>query len=134
MPGAYGPGEASYRAFSPDGAEDWMIYHATPRPDDGWKNRYAHIQRFTWNPDGTPNFGKPIIGARLPLPSGEAQARTVGDSAVSLSRNFGGGFDALRAFDPDALTGSPLRLQHTPAYRFDTSFRQLNQVMTLNRR
>lgn len=46
---------------SPDGKEDWMIYHANPESGQGCGNkRSPRIQKFTWNADGTPNFGKPI--------------------------------------------------------------------------
>jgi len=46
---------------SPDGKEDWIIYHANPETGQGCGNyRSPRIQKFTWNADGTPNFGKPI--------------------------------------------------------------------------
>ncbi len=68
----FGPGHCSF-VKSPDGTEDWIIYHATDSPRDGWKNRKARSQRFSWNTDGTPNFGCPV-GSNLPLalPSGES--------------------------------------------------------------
>jgi hypothetical protein len=31
------------------------------------------MQKFTWNNDGTPNFGKPVPKKPLPLPSGTLQ-------------------------------------------------------------
>jgi GH43 family beta-xylosidase len=46
---------------STDGKENWIIYHANPEPGQGCGNhRSPRIQRFTWNPDGNPNFGKPV--------------------------------------------------------------------------
>ncbi|WP_263356397.1 glycoside hydrolase family 43 protein [Acidicapsa ligni] len=46
---------------SPDGKQDWIIYHANPASGEGCgDHRSPRIQPFTWNPDGTPNFGKPI--------------------------------------------------------------------------
>ncbi|MDR3734590.1 MAG: family 43 glycosylhydrolase [Acidobacteriaceae bacterium] len=43
-----------------DGKEDWIIYHANSAPGQGCgATRSPRIQRFTWNPDGTPNFGIP---------------------------------------------------------------------------
>jgi GH43 family beta-xylosidase len=46
---------------SPDGKEDWIIYHANPDPGQGCGNkRSPRIQKFIWNADGTPDFGKPI--------------------------------------------------------------------------
>jgi GH43 family beta-xylosidase len=46
---------------SPDGKEDWIVYHANPESGQGCGNkRSPRIQKFTWNADGTPDFGKPI--------------------------------------------------------------------------
>jgi GH43 family beta-xylosidase len=56
---AYGPGHNGFFK-SPDGQEDWIIYHANPEAGDGCNNfRSPRIQRFTWNLDGRPNFGRP---------------------------------------------------------------------------
>lgn len=58
--GAFGPGHNGFFK-SPDGSEDWIIYHANPEPHEGCSNfRSPRIQRFTWNPDGTPHFGNPV--------------------------------------------------------------------------
>lgn len=54
----FGPGHCSF-AKSPDGREDWIIYHAARRSHGGW-DRSIRMQRFTWHPDGSPNFGTPI--------------------------------------------------------------------------
>ncbi len=52
---------------SPDGKEDWIIYHANPKSGEGCGDyRSPRIQKFTWNADGTPNFGKPIA-TEVPL-------------------------------------------------------------------
>jgi GH43 family beta-xylosidase len=69
---AFGPGHNGFFQ-SPDGKEDWIIYHANPGPGMGCGNRRApHVQRFTWNSDGTPNFGRPVEAGRdIPAPSGE---------------------------------------------------------------
>jgi GH43 family beta-xylosidase len=57
---AFSPGHNGFFQ-SPDGKENWIIYHANPEPGQGCGNhRSPRIQRFTWNPDGTPNFGKPV--------------------------------------------------------------------------
>ncbi len=85
VPGAYGPGGASF-VKSPDGTEDWMIYHATENPGDGWRNRKARAQRFTWHPDGAPNFGEPVPpGVPIPVPSGE----TAGAEAFEQIQGIG---------------------------------------------
>lgn len=70
--GAYGPGHNSFFQ-SPDGKEDWIIYHANPQPGQGCgRNRAPRAQRFGWNPDGTPDFGRPVAtGKEIAAPSGE---------------------------------------------------------------
>lgn len=66
---AYGPGHNGFFK-SPDGTEDWIIYHARTNPGGGSRN--PRIQRFTWNGDGTPNFGEPVpIQTPQKRPSGE---------------------------------------------------------------
>ncbi|AZK49006.1 alpha-N-arabinofuranosidase [Paenibacillus lentus] len=68
--GVYGPGHNSF-VKSPDGTEDWIVYHATTSPTDGWNNRKARAQRITWNKQGLPEFGKPLsLDTAIPLPSG----------------------------------------------------------------
>jgi GH43 family beta-xylosidase len=54
-----------------DGKEDWIIYHANAGSREGCGNkRSPRIQRFTWNADGTPDFGKPIAtDVAIPKPS-----------------------------------------------------------------
>jgi hypothetical protein len=56
---------------SPDGAEDWLIYHAKMDRQDGWR-RAVFAQPFTWSASGLPQFGRPVAaGQLLPAPSGE---------------------------------------------------------------
>lgn len=62
--GQYGPGHNSF-TVSPDGEQDIIVYHARnykeivgdPLYDP---NRHTRAQLFSWNPDGTPNFGIPV--------------------------------------------------------------------------
>jgi GH43 family beta-xylosidase len=57
---------------SPDGREDWIVYHAKAAADGQCKGRSSRMQKFTWNPDGTPNFGPPVsLQQPLPRPGGE---------------------------------------------------------------
>jgi GH43 family beta-xylosidase len=57
--GVYGPGHNSFFK-SPDGKEDWIVYHANSRSGQGCgEKRTVRMQRFTWGPDGTPDFGAP---------------------------------------------------------------------------
>jgi len=69
---AYGPGHNSFFA-SPDGTEDWILYHANPEAGQGCGgNRSPRMQQFTWTVDGFPDFGNPVeLGAAIDLPSGE---------------------------------------------------------------
>lgn len=63
------PGHASFTT-SPDGAEDWIVYHVARHPGAGW-DRVVHMQPFTWNDRHEPAFGQPIApGVPIPLPSG----------------------------------------------------------------
>ena len=69
---AYGPGHNGFFK-SKDGTQDWIIYHANSNPGQGCGDvRKPRMQQFTWNADGTPNFGTPIgIGVATARPSGE---------------------------------------------------------------
>lgn len=67
----FAPGHNSFFK-SPDGKEDWILYHANPGPGMGCgQARSPRAQKFTWNADGSPNFGKPLkAGVLFPVPSG----------------------------------------------------------------
>jgi len=65
----FGPGHHGFFQ-SPDGTEDWIVYHAKTTSKYTYSGRTTRAQRFTWNPDGTPNFGKPLpLETVLPEPS-----------------------------------------------------------------
>jgi GH43 family beta-xylosidase len=66
----YGPGHNTFFK-SPDGKQDWILYHANSAPGEGCgAKRSPRAQPFTWNPDGTPNFGRPVAaGKPIPKPS-----------------------------------------------------------------
>ncbi len=67
----YAPGHNSFFK-SPDGKEDWFLYHANANPGDGCGGKRApRAQKITWNKDGTPNFGIPLKdGILMQKPSG----------------------------------------------------------------
>jgi GH43 family beta-xylosidase len=68
----YGPGHNSMPVPSPDGSQDWLVYHAKTKASDGWEDREIKIQPFTWNADNTPNFGTPIPdNVAVPAPAGQ---------------------------------------------------------------
>lgn len=66
--GIYGPGHNSF-TVSADGTEDIIVYHGRnykeivgdPLYDP---NRHTRAQAFTWNEDGTPNFGIPAAESK----------------------------------------------------------------------
>lgn len=68
--GVYAPGHNSFFK-SPNGKEDWILYHANSKPSQGCGiKRSPRAQQFTWNKDGTPFFGEPVkTGVPIPIPS-----------------------------------------------------------------
>ena len=72
--GVFGPGHNGFFA-SPDGTEDWIVYHAKSTPMFTYRARTPRAQRFTWRPDGTPDFGRPFpLSAVIPVPAGDPGA------------------------------------------------------------
>ncbi len=69
--GVYGPGHNSF-VQSKDGSEDWIVYHGNSAPNQGCGARPTRVQKFTWNNDGSPDFGVPLVGP-IEVPSGEYQ-------------------------------------------------------------
>ncbi len=70
--GIFSPGHSSY-VKSPDGTEDWIVYHSARSQGSGW-DRVVRMQKFTWDVDGYPVFGEPLPDGRAyPLPSGERE-------------------------------------------------------------
>src|SRR5262249_55669087 len=66
----YGPGHNGFTT-SPDGKQDWIIYHTKVSAKDGW-DRDVRVQPFTWDKDGLPDFGQPIPSSvPIPVPSGQ---------------------------------------------------------------
>ncbi len=67
----YGPGHNTFFK-SPDQKEDWILYHANSAPGQGCgRDRSPRAQPFSWKPDGTPDFGRPIpLNRKIDKPSG----------------------------------------------------------------
>ena len=67
---AFGPGHNGFFK-SPNGKEDWIIYHANPAAGEGCEDfRSPRMQKFTWGKDGLPEFGSPVgVGEVLEKPS-----------------------------------------------------------------
>lgn len=71
--GPLGVGHCSFTT-SPDGTEDWIIYHSKKNTADGWE-REIIMQSFKWSADGYPDFGLPVgAGVEIKRPSGEYEA------------------------------------------------------------
>ncbi|MFF3831943.1 glycoside hydrolase family 43 protein [Streptomyces sp. NPDC002458] len=69
--GVFGPGHHAFFT-SPDGTEDWIVYHAKTTSVNTYSDRTTRAQKFTWRADGTPDFGRPLaLGATQDLPSGD---------------------------------------------------------------
>ena len=72
--GVFGPGHNGFFK-SPDGKEDWIVYHGTDKPGVGCFTggiRITRAQRLSWSSDGTPRFGAPLPLTRdLRAPSGD---------------------------------------------------------------
>jgi GH43 family beta-xylosidase len=70
--GAYAPGHNGFFK-SPDGREDWIIYHANAKAAQGCgQQRNPRMQRISWTSEGRPDFGVPVkINTPVKNPSGE---------------------------------------------------------------
>lgn len=73
--GVYAPGHNSFFR-SPDGREDWILYHANSAAGQGCGgHRTPRAQAFTWDSNGLPVFGAPVkAGEQLRVPSADEQA------------------------------------------------------------
>ncbi len=69
---AFGTGHNGFFQ-SPDGKQDWIIYHANSEPKQGCGgHRSPRAQPIEWRADGTPDFGRPVpVGTPIARPSGE---------------------------------------------------------------
>lgn len=66
----FAPGHNSFFT-SPDGKEDWILYHANSGPGQGCDQRRSpRMQPFRWKENGTPDFGVPVkTDLALQIPS-----------------------------------------------------------------
>lgn len=96
--GIYGPGHHSFTK-SPDGTQDWLVYHAARWQGSGW-TRNVRTQPFGWNADNTPNLGAPVNpNAPIAKPAGEPgrdryeaeSALLAGGAAVANEASASGG-------------------------------------------
>ncbi len=70
--GVYGTGHNGFFT-SPDGTEEWVVYHGNPSASDGCgSTRQTRAQKIDWTSDGWPVFGSPVrSGQVIAPPSGE---------------------------------------------------------------
>ncbi len=69
--GVWGTGHNGFTT-SPDGRENWLIYHAKAAADGKCAGRSSRAQRFGWHADGSPDFGVPAaLATPQAVPSGE---------------------------------------------------------------
>ena len=111
--GVFGPGHHTI-VSSPDGTEDWIIYHAARWPGSGW-TRKVHTQKFTWNADHTPNLGAPVDpNTPITVPSGEpVRQRYEAEQALLVKDPAGEGTPAVRR-EPSASGGMKVTNLNNP--------------------
>lgn len=67
--GVFGPGHHGFFK-SPDGKEDWIVYHGKTTSEYTYRGRGTRVQKFTWTADGLPDFGKPLsLDTKIPEPA-----------------------------------------------------------------
>lgn len=87
--GVYGPGGNDFFR-SPDGTEDWIVYHATSNPNgDCGPGRSTRIQKISWNSDDTPIFGLPTSQTTdVFLPAGDPNADPANSSSIVSGETY----------------------------------------------
>ena len=71
--GVFGPGHNGFFR-SPDGAEDWIVYHGKTSSAYTYRGRTTRVQKINWRADGTLDFGVPLpLDALLEEPSDRAK-------------------------------------------------------------
>lgn len=98
--GVFGPGHHAFFT-SPDGTEDWIVYHAKTTADYTYTDRTTRAQRIGWHADGSPDLGTPLaLGATQDLPSGDPgsgtywindDGRSSGDGGVAYAGTWNAG-------------------------------------------
>ncbi|HZM75886.1 MAG TPA: family 43 glycosylhydrolase [Candidatus Limnocylindrales bacterium] len=124
--GVFGPGHNGFFK-SPDGLEDWIVYHGKTTSAYTYAGRTTRTQRISWNADGTPNFGRPYgLGTALTPPSGDpanplAWTSTVDNASVdrfTASANWGTSSYSAQRFGADYRFANPVSASDPAWYRF----------------
>jgi GH43 family beta-xylosidase len=58
--GVYGSGTPRFLSNRRTAQRDWIVYHGQDKLGIHVSRRTTRAQKFTWNADGTPNFGMPL--------------------------------------------------------------------------
>lgn len=127
LPSTYSTGHASF-TVSPDGTENYMVYHAARGAGQGWNGRGVRTQRFNWNEDGTPDFGKAAAyDGKVNLPSGtpliqrdryEAEEGTLsGGVVICDTYNSSGGQKIANLTKDDSGTTIQVQAEKAGDYR-----------------
>jgi len=104
--GVWGPGSNGFFR-SPDGTEDWIVYHGKNTSQYTYDGRDTRAQKIAWNADGTPNLGAPVaVDATLPVPSGDpGGGPTVINDTDGASVAFSAGWTAYSTCGVQCLGG-----------------------------
>lgn len=83
---------------SPDGTEDWIVYHAAKYSGAGW-DRTLRLQKMTWD-GNTPVVDLAAWTEELPLPSGDKseKVRYEAESALLLEKSYERTFEEGNGF------------------------------------
>lgn len=115
--GVWGPGSNAFFK-SPDGTQDWLLYHAKAHTANAFEPRTIRAQRIGWYASGAPNLGAARgLGYSHDLPSGDPgggpaylndDGRTNGTATVSFAKpwNADGGSCGGRCFFGDSRWSS----------------------------
>jgi hypothetical protein len=113
---------------SPDGTEDWLVYHAKASQVNTNADRSSRIQIFTWDANDNPVFGEPYpVTMKLPRPSdgtGTKQTitfdalpnKTINDASFTIAATASSGLPVtLRVQSgPAIITNGVVQLSGTP--------------------
>ncbi|MFO0844485.1 MAG: family 43 glycosylhydrolase [Gemmataceae bacterium] len=136
--GVFGPGHGSF-VKSPDGKEDWLVYHSARYSGSGWV-RHVRAQPFSWNDDGTPRFGVPSPpNAPIRLPGGDPRrhryeaedAKLAG--AARVSRHPGASLGAMvGSLDaPGSSVEFQVRVKEAAGYTLAVRFRNASAGLAI---
>lgn len=82
---AWGVGHCCF-VTTPDGSEDWVIYHSKTSRRLGWIDREVRAQPFSWTPEGSPRLGSPLpVELAMVAPVVEAPLAAITTSLVAQS-------------------------------------------------